>query len=624
MKLNVISYDDGFDSSVDCLTFTRTLSQCFRGKTHIEFYNYFDEKNIKCADINIMIGYINNLHFKYAGVNIYVPQLDNWNENWNHFLPKFDFILAKTEICIKKLISLGVSKDKIVNMGWCGIDQNFLPSDTLSKEEMPSLGGNSLEEIYKMLEIKREKSYSNWLLFVGNRECTHLCDVIKLWIANTSIAYPQLHIIIHPKLLEKTLIQIDVKLEDLPNSITLYTKPLKIEEHRNLVNWCGVHLCLNDTKEISNHLMDCLSVKSVAIATKTLVNKKYVNQDYLIHNINQLSNIVNSVWNMSKSNKNKLVELGDENRVLFQKMKGSFVDSFTNSVNQVFGNTSKLRDSYLNYIKWHSGNGHIIPDKKLPPISVITLTRNRQNFFKLAMFNWMNNSYPARKVEWVIVDDSDNQEELTQLGWKSIEAQLPANYIKYNIKYIKLDTRTTIGEKRNLGIEHAKNDIILMMDDDDYYPYNSFKSRVCQLLDKGENGDLNKDIQCVVSTSLSCLEIHKIISFVNVPPHDLPLSKRCSEACLCFYKSFWETQKFSNVDRHEGVGLLEGRENQLSEIESDRVILALLHHGNREYVNLPSEESNGCHFNLGDDIKLLLSNLGKEHTKNTQDIKYRI
>ena len=58
MKLNVISYDDGFDSSVDCLTFTRTLSQCFRGKTHIEFYNYFDVLHGKELSYNNIVDLI--------------------------------------------------------------------------------------------------------------------------------------------------------------------------------------------------------------------------------------------------------------------------------------------------------------------------------------------------------------------------------------------------------------------------------------------------------------------------------------------------------------------------------------------------------------------------------------
>ena len=39
----------------------------------------------------------------------------------------------------------------------------------------------------------------------------------------------------------------------------------------------------------------------------------------------------------------------------------------------------------------------------------------------------------------------------------------------------------TIGEKRNIGVENAKNDIIIFMDDDDYYPPSSVKYRVACL-----------------------------------------------------------------------------------------------------------------------------------------------
>jgi len=160
------------------------------------------------------------------------------------------------------------------------------------------------------------------------------------------------------------------------------------------------------------------------------------------------------------------------------------------------------------------------------------------------MYNWVNTSYPARKVEWIIVDDSNNLDEIIKNDWKEIEDQLPKNPEKLNINYIKLDSKHSIGEKRNIGVSAAKNDIILFMDDDDYYPYNSYKSRVCHLISENSR---NSEIECVVSTSLRCFHINKIISFMNVPPFELPLSKRTSEACMAFYKRFWDVRHFEDI-----------------------------------------------------------------------------
>ena len=65
--------------------------------------------------------------------------------------------------------------------------------------------------------------------------------------------------------------------------------------------------------------------------------------------------------------------------------------------------------------------------------------------------------YPKDKIEWIIVDDGpDKIEDLVK--------DHP------NIKYYKYDEKMTLGKKRNLMHEKTKGDIIVYMDDDDYYP----------------------------------------------------------------------------------------------------------------------------------------------------------
>ena len=62
-------------------------------------------------------------------------------------------------------------------------------------------------------------------------------------------------------------------------------------------------------------------------------------------------------------------------------------------------------------------------------------------------------------MEWIIVDDgTDKIEDIISL------------YNIPQIKYFKYDTKMTLGKKRNLCHEKCKGDIIIYMDDDDYYP----------------------------------------------------------------------------------------------------------------------------------------------------------
>ena len=62
-------------------------------------------------------------------------------------------------------------------------------------------------------------------------------------------------------------------------------------------------------------------------------------------------------------------------------------------------------------------------------------------------------------MEWIIIDDGQDK-----VGDFFVEAIVP------NIRYIALDEKISIGAKRNLLNKEAKGQIIIAMDDDDYYP----------------------------------------------------------------------------------------------------------------------------------------------------------
>ena len=49
------------------------------------------------------------------------------------------------------------------------------------------------------------------------------------------------------------------------------------------------------------------------------------------------------------------------------------------------------------------------------------------------------------------------------------------------VVYVPLKKKRTVGAKRNIGVEKATADIVLMMDDDDHYPETSFRRRVAWL-----------------------------------------------------------------------------------------------------------------------------------------------
>lgn len=98
-----------------------------------------------------------------------------------------------------------------------------------------------------------------------------------------------------------------------------------------------------------------------------------------------------------------------------------------------------------------------------PFVSICTPTFNRRPFIPYIIKCIEYQTYPKDNIEWIIVDDgTDPIYDLVK--------DLP--YVKY-IGKDKLNLnneKLTLGRKRNIMHNYAKGDIIIYMDDDDYYP----------------------------------------------------------------------------------------------------------------------------------------------------------
>jgi len=95
--------------------------------------------------------------------------------------------------------------------------------------------------------------------------------------------------------------------------------------------------------------------------------------------------------------------------------------------------------------------------KQLPFVSICTPTFNRRPFIPIMIECFKHQTYPKDRMEWIIIDDGTDK-----IG--DMLSEIP------QIKYFSYDTKMTLGKKRNLMHEKSKGDILVYMDDDDYYP----------------------------------------------------------------------------------------------------------------------------------------------------------
>jgi glycosyltransferase involved in cell wall biosynthesis len=108
-------------------------------------------------------------------------------------------------------------------------------------------------------------------------------------------------------------------------------------------------------------------------------------------------------------------------------------------------------------------------NNKLPFVSVCTPTFNRRPFIETMIRCFDSQDYPKNKMEWIIIDD----------GTDPIEDLVKSHP---SVKYFKYDEKMTLGKKRNIRHKKSCGDIIVYMDDDDYYPPERVSHAVNMLL----------------------------------------------------------------------------------------------------------------------------------------------
>ena len=160
--------------------------------------------------------------------------------------------------------------------------------------------------------------------------------------------------------------------------------------------------------------------------------------------------------------------------------------------------------------------------QKKPFISVCTPTFNRRPFVPSMIKCFENQTYPKDRMEWIIIDDGTDKIE-------DLVAHLP------RVKYFKYDDKMTLGKKRNLLNEKSSGNIIVYMDDDDYYP----PYRVSHAVD----ALTNSDALCAGSsiTFIYFKHIHKMYQFGPYGPN------HSTAATFAFKRKLLEITKFDET-----------------------------------------------------------------------------
>jgi glycosyltransferase involved in cell wall biosynthesis len=193
----------------------------------------------------------------------------------------------------------------------------------------------------------------------------------------------------------------------------------------------------------------------------------------------------------------------------------------------------------------------------LPFVSICTPTFNRRPFIPIIIKCFQNQIYPKEKIEWIIIDDgTDKVEELF--------FNVP------QVKYFRYEEKMTLGKKRNLLNEKAKGEIIIYMDDDDYYPPERISHAVETLL-KSPNA------LCAGSSEMFIYfkHINKMLKFGPYGP------SHATAATFAFKKELLKITKFDeNSSVAEERKFLKDYQIPFVQLDAKKSILVFSHNHN--------------------------------------------
>ena len=519
------------------------------------------------AEVNFFIEVISPGLFTYAAKNIWIPNPEWTYKTWEPYTKMVDEIWVKTHEAEKLFADWGITTRYV---GWTSIDKVQPEKKNYHKAIVPvgkNIWRNPKPIIQAYMRMYQQKP-----------------DMYR--------ALPELHIVHSPDAVALPPIP-----EPYQGKIKLHSEVLSERDYDDLLQECGLCVCMSAAEGFGHAVNEAMSTGSIVMLSPIDAFRELSDDAIWVSN-SKVTPHPQCLGNLEDVDVESLVEaleMYSTGGLSWKRQTGGLSRATYEARHQAFVKRMEEILPELKDIPEHSVEKLLPKEDDLPSVSVITITKDRRQFIPLAKYCFLAQSYPESKLEWVIVDDGKDQ-------IKDLVSDLP------NVTYVLCDEREggwTIGAKRNLGVERAKHDILVMMDDDDVYPNNSLLTRVAYML-AGP-----KPHECVFSTTIPSYDIHETKSFMNVPPMTLAQADRVSEATLCFTRNFWKSRQFPDQQIAEAGAFIRGREQMCREVSPQDVIVSLTHKKTTSSRKPPAGEPNGCHYGFADELFTLVSEIAQ-------------
>ena len=194
-----------------------------------------------------------------------------------------------------------------------------------------------------------------------------------------------------------------------------------------------------------------------------------------------------------------------------------------------------------------------------PFVSVITPTFNRRRFIPYLIECYKSQTYPKDRMEWIILDDGTDP-----IGDLLKDLKVP------NIRYIYQEEKQNIGAKRNRLNKEAIGEIIIAMDDDDFY----FPERVAYTVHMLRS---RPGIE-LAGASEVYMYYTDIKTIYKLGPYNM---NHATNGTMAWLKSYSNTHFYDESVTHaEEISFLDKYKNQMIQLNPMKVMLVLSHSEN--------------------------------------------
>jgi glycosyltransferase involved in cell wall biosynthesis len=217
-----------------------------------------------------------------------------------------------------------------------------------------------------------------------------------------------------------------------------------------------------------------------------------------------------------------------------------------------------------------------------PTVSIVTPTYNRRQFIPILVECIAVQTYPHELIEWLIYDDGTDKIEdiisssatLTKLG-------------KITVKYVKAGDgeKLNVGAKRNRLNDLATGQVVVCMDDDDYY----FPERVSHAVDKLRS----TKVELVGSSEIHCFFVDDK-SIWRAGPYPVP--NHATFGTMAYLNEYGKKARCDETKIYaEEIDFTFKYTTPLTQLDTRKVMLVTCHKDNT-YDKSKMREGENTHF----------------------------